>query len=73
MAQLEALDNGKSVVVAGVADVPLAVDLFRYMAGMATKLEGQTIPGSFLVNNTLHQVLSFIHIHQENLLGLLDK
>ena len=53
LAQLEALDNGKSVVVAGVADVPLAVDLFRYMAGMATKLEGQTIPGSFLVNNTL--------------------
>ena len=53
LAQLEALDNGKSVVVAGVADVPLAVDLFRYMAGMATKLEGQTIPGSFLVNNML--------------------
>ena len=53
LAQLEALDNGKSVVVAGVADVPLAVDLFRYMAGMATKLEGKTIPASFLVNNML--------------------
>ncbi|HZN12480.1 MAG TPA: aldehyde dehydrogenase family protein, partial [Blastocatellia bacterium] len=26
------------------ADVPLAVDLFRYMAGWATKVEGQTIP-----------------------------
>ena len=27
-----------------MADVPLAVDLFRYMAGWATKIEGNTIP-----------------------------
>ena len=32
-AQLEALDNGKPLKVARVADVPLAVDMFRYMAG----------------------------------------
>jgi phenylacetaldehyde dehydrogenase len=43
-AQLESLDNGKPVVVARAADVPLAVDLFRYMAGWATKIEGHTIP-----------------------------
>src|SRR5512141_2142038 len=43
-AQLESLDNGKPVGVARVADVPLAVDLFRYMAGWATKIEGHTIP-----------------------------
>ena len=43
-AQLETLDNGKPVSVARVADVPLAVDLFRYMAGWATKIEGTTIP-----------------------------
>ncbi len=43
-AQLESLDNGKPVAVARVADVPLAVDLFRYMAGWATKIEGHTIP-----------------------------
>lgn len=43
-AQLESLDNGKPVGVARVADVPLAVDLFRYMAGWATKIEGNTIP-----------------------------
>jgi phenylacetaldehyde dehydrogenase len=30
--------------VARVADVPLAFDLFRYMAGWATKIEGSTIP-----------------------------
>jgi phenylacetaldehyde dehydrogenase len=43
-AQLESLDNGKPVTIARVADVPLAIDLFRYMAGWATKIEGNTIP-----------------------------
>jgi phenylacetaldehyde dehydrogenase len=43
-AQLESLDNGKPLTVARAADVPLAVDLFRYMAGWATKIEGNTIP-----------------------------
>lgn len=42
-AQLESLDNGKPLTVARVADVPLASDLFRYMAGWATKIEGNTI------------------------------
>src|SRR5258708_16962864 len=50
-AELEMLDNGKPLKVARVADVPLAVDLFRYMAGWATKIEGNTIPigGEILV------------------------
>ena len=43
-ATLETLDNGKPLTVARAADVPLAVDMFRYMAGWATKLEGTTIP-----------------------------
>jgi len=43
-AMLESLDNGKPLAIARAADVPLAVDLFRYMAGWATKLEGTTIP-----------------------------
>jgi phenylacetaldehyde dehydrogenase len=43
LAQLEALDNGKPYGVAQVADVPLAADLFHYMAGWATKIEGNTI------------------------------
>ncbi len=43
-AQLETLDNGKPLTVARVADVPLAIDMFRYMAGWATKVEGNTIP-----------------------------
>jgi phenylacetaldehyde dehydrogenase len=43
-AQIETLDNGKPITVSRAADVPLAVDLFRYMAGWATKIEGNTIP-----------------------------
>ena len=43
LAELESLDNGKPVTVARAADVPLAADLFHYMAGWATKLEGNTI------------------------------
>jgi phenylacetaldehyde dehydrogenase len=43
LAQLESLDNGKPLGVAQVADVPLAADLFHYMAGWATKIEGNSI------------------------------
>jgi phenylacetaldehyde dehydrogenase len=43
LAQLEALDNGKPITVARAADVPLAADMFHYMAGWATKIEGNTM------------------------------
>src|ERR1700727_1719312 len=43
LAQLESLDNGKPYAVALGADVPLAADLFHYMAGWATKIEGNSI------------------------------
>jgi phenylacetaldehyde dehydrogenase len=41
---IESLDNGKPLMMAKFGDVPLAVDMFRYMAGWATKIEGNTIP-----------------------------
>ena len=44
LAQIESLDNGKPVTIAGAADVPLSSDIMRYMAGWATKIEGETIP-----------------------------
>jgi phenylacetaldehyde dehydrogenase len=44
LAELETLDNGKPIGVARVADVPLAADLFHYMAGWATKIHGDTFP-----------------------------
>src|ERR1700741_2390924 len=43
-AQLELLDNGKPLKIARVADVPLTAEHFRYYAGWATKMEGNTIP-----------------------------
>jgi phenylacetaldehyde dehydrogenase len=43
-AEIESLDNGKPFSVARVADIPLAVDMFRYMAGWATKISGTTLP-----------------------------
>src|SRR6202012_5466793 len=44
LAELESIDNGKPYAVARVADLPLAVDMFRYMGGWATKLTGSTLP-----------------------------
>ena len=41
LAELESIDNGKPYAVARVADLPLAVDMFRYMGGWATKITGR--------------------------------
>jgi phenylacetaldehyde dehydrogenase len=48
LAELESVDNGKPLAVARVADVPLAADIFQYMAGWSTKIEGKTIPLSVM-------------------------
>ncbi len=55
LAWLESLDNGKPFTVARAADVVLAADLFHYMSGWATKIEGNTVdisalaaPGEYL-------------------------
>jgi len=44
LALMESLDNGKPLSVARAADIPLAADLFHYMSGWATKLEGTPFP-----------------------------
>src|SRR5208282_3694414 len=44
LAELETLDNGKPLLFSRIVDVPTARDVFRYMAGWATKVEGNTIP-----------------------------
>jgi acyl-CoA reductase-like NAD-dependent aldehyde dehydrogenase len=46
LAELETVDNGKPIKYSRLADVPLTADHFRYFAGWATKLEGETIPVS---------------------------
>ncbi len=48
LAMLETLDNGKPYAIARAADVALSADLFRYMAGWPTKIEGTTVPISAL-------------------------
>jgi acyl-CoA reductase-like NAD-dependent aldehyde dehydrogenase len=42
-AQLETLDNGKPIREARYVDIPQVVETFRYYAGWATKIEGETI------------------------------
>ncbi len=44
LAALESLDNGKPIRDARAADVPLAIDCLRYYAGLADKIQGDTIP-----------------------------
>jgi phenylacetaldehyde dehydrogenase len=67
LAQLESLDNGKPFAVAQAADVPLAADLFHYMAGWATKIEGNTIdisvpymPGASFHSYTLREPVGVV-------------
>jgi len=45
-AQLDALDCGKPVSLARLADVPTTIGHFRYFSGWATKLGGETLPVS---------------------------
>ena len=67
LAQLESLDNGKPFAVARAADVPLAADMFHYMAGWATKIEGNTIsisvpymPGANFHSYTLREPVGVV-------------
>ncbi|MBX5437299.1 MAG: aldehyde dehydrogenase family protein [Alicyclobacillaceae bacterium] len=45
-AQLETLDNGKTIRESANIDIPGTVEHFRYFAGWATKITGETIPVS---------------------------
>ena len=67
LAQLESLDNGKPFTVAQAADVPLAADMFHYMAGWATKIEGNSIdisvpymPGANFHSYTLREPVGVV-------------
>lgn len=61
LAQLETLDNGKPYSETSKADVPLAVEHFRYFSGWATKIVGQTIPvqGNYF-NYTRHEPVGVV-------------
>src|SRR5215831_14808587 len=42
-AELETLDNGKPIFESRNIDLPMVIDVFRYYAGWATKIHGETI------------------------------
>ena len=62
LALLETLDNGKPIKYSRGGDVPLTADHFRYFAGWATKLEGDTIPVSIpnMFTYTLREPLGVV-------------
>lgn len=46
LAQIDSLDNGKSVANARAVDVGFSVDLLYYMSGWCTKITGDVVPNS---------------------------
>lgn len=50
LAQLESLDNGKPISHSRSVDVALSIDHFRYYAGWATKISGESIDNSVSKN-----------------------
>ena len=43
LSELETLDNGKPIFESRYVDMPMVVDVFRYYAGWATKIHGETV------------------------------
>ncbi|WP_233879471.1 aldehyde dehydrogenase family protein [Virgibacillus halodenitrificans] len=61
LAQLESLDNGKPYSVALTDDIDGTVEHFRYYAGWATKVLGQTVPISQdYLNYTEHEPVGVV-------------
>ena len=58
---LETLDNGKPIFESRQVDVPMVAEVFRYYAGWATKIHGETVPvkGPFL-NYTLREPIGVV-------------
>jgi len=54
LAELEAIDNGKPVGMAKAVDLPATVNMFRYTAGWATKLNGESIAPTAMPSNEFH-------------------
>eukprot|EP00921_Rhytidocystis_pertsovi_P016112 GHVQ01025444.1.p1 GENE.GHVQ01025444.1~~GHVQ01025444.1.p1 ORF type:complete len:514 (+),score=82.89 GHVQ01025444.1:182-1723(+) len=59
LAEMEAKDGGKPLSVCMAADLKLCVDVFRYYAGWADKIQGKTIPIQGLAQNGNNQFLCF--------------
>jgi acyl-CoA reductase-like NAD-dependent aldehyde dehydrogenase len=51
LAEIETLDNGKTIFESKNIDVPITAEVFRYYAGWATKIYGETNPSEPSVFN----------------------
>ena len=61
IARLETLDNGKPIFESRQVDIPMVVNCFRYFAGWATKIAGETLPiSSAFFNYTLREPLGVV-------------
>lgn len=61
IAQLDTLDNGKSINEMRKSDLPNAIEQLRYYAGWTTKMTGQTIPISkSYFNYTQHEPVGVV-------------
>src|SRR5882724_5393165 len=43
LAEFETVDNGKPIFESRYVDMPMAIDVMRYYAGLATKIHGETV------------------------------
>ena len=63
-AALEALDTGKPIRDARAVDVPGSYEMFRYVSGWATRLNGETVPvsapGNLVVACTLREPVGVV-------------
>ena len=68
LAEIETLDQGKTWATSRLAEIPAAAAQFRYFAGFATKIGGQTItpsighapPGSHVIAHTLREPVGVV-------------
>jgi len=66
LAELESIDNGKSLLMARHVDLKHAIEVWRYMAGWPTKLEGQTLP----ISGTLVPGQEYVAFSQREPIGV---
>jgi len=66
LAELETLDNGKSVIMSRHVDVKHAIETWRYMAGWPTKLEGKVLP----ISGTLVPGHEYVAYSQREAIGV---
>ena len=63
-AELETLDNGKPIFESRYVDLPMVIDVLRYFAGWATKIQGETV-------NTIENAFTYTLREAVGVVGLI--